>query len=470
MALRTRLALLFVVAVAALVVLGGVLLMDQLDARLDAALDVSLTARADALAQQVGSDGNVRDFQDGSGGSAPLAASQTLAQVISPTGAVLESSEGAGSQPLLSAEQLRATRAGVVAVSSTLPTGTRVRLLALPVAESGGSPTIVVVGTSREIAVAAADRVLLVLWVGGPAAVLLGALGAWLVAGAVLRPVQRMRMQAAAISAADSGARLAVPRRRDEIALLGATFNDLLGRLQRALSQQRAFVADAGHELRTPLTMLRAELELAARPGRDRRSLQAAVRAAATDTDRLIRLAEDLLALARAEGRYDLAREPVRLDELVTDAVKAAAPVAEGKRVVLDVVLAVRVTVAGDADRLRQVIDNLVDNAVRYAPEGSTVAVTVRVGVAGEVVLEVFDEGPGFPADFLPRAFDRFARAEAGRTDGTGTGLGLAIVAAIVDAHGGTVSADNRPAGGAVVRVELLRGEPAGTDEVSPQM
>jgi hypothetical protein len=304
--------------------------------------------------------------------------------------------------------------------------------------------------------------VLLALWVGGPVAVVLGGLGAWLVAGAALRPVQRMREEAAAISAGDSGARLAIPRRRDEIARLGATFNDLLRRLQRALDQQRAFVADAGHELRTPLTMLRAELELAARPGRDRQSLQVAVQAAAVDTERLIRLAEDLLALARAEATRDVISEPVRLDELITEAAQAVATAAAAKRVVLDLENAVPATVAGDPDELRQVIDNLLDNALRYAPDASTVTLTVSSS-ADLVVLDVVDQGPGFPPDFLPRAFDRFARADAGRTDGTGTGLGLAIVAAIVHARRGTVCADNHQAGGAAVRVTLPRGDPMRT-------
>lgn len=457
MALRTRLALLFAAAVAALVTAGGGLLVHQLDTGLNSALDSSLTARADALAQQIGPDGTVADFQDGAGKGSLLPANEVLAQVIGPTGVLVESSEGAGNHPLLTPAQLVSARRGSVAVTSSLGNKDEVRLLAVPVPDSGSPAMVVVVGTSRQVVLAAMDRVQTALWLGGPIAVLLGGLGAWLLAGAVLRPVERMRAQADHISAGDSDARLKVPARRDEIARLGETMNALLGRLQRALSQQRAFVADAGHELRTPLTMLRTELELAGRQGRDRDSLAAAVHAAALDTDRLIRLAENLLTLARADDAgVDLQREPVELDAIITEAASAVGAAARAANVVLDVEHLAAKTVNGDCDRLRQVVDNLLDNALRYAPPGTPITVTLTAtATPPRAVLQVLDRGPGFPPEFLPHAFDRFARADPARMDGAGAGLGLAIVASLVGAHGGTVTAGNRAGGGAIVRVEL---------------
>lgn len=460
MTLRMRLALLFATAVTGLVAAGGALFVHQLSSGLNQALDASLIARADALAQQVGRDGAVANFQDGAGNGSLLAPAETLAQVVSSSGSLTESSEGAGGKPLLNPAQLVLARRGTVAVSSDIGGEESVRLLAMPVAGTGSRPAVVVVGTSREVVLTAVSRVETALWFGGPAAVLLGALGAWLVSGAVLRPVERMRAQAAEISASDSDARLEVPRRRDEVARLGETMNALLGRLQRALQQQRVFVADAGHELRTPLTTLHTELELAGRPGRDRDGLVAAVRAATLDTDRLIRLAEDLLTLARADdAEIALRREPVQLDELVRDALTAFGSGSGAAAVRVAASHLDPTTVIGDRDRLRQVIDNLLDNARRHAdPLGG---VTVRITSAtlpARVVLEVIDHGPGFPADFLPHAFDRFSRADGARTEGAGAGLGLAIVASLVTAHGGTVAASNRPAGGACIRVELPAG------------
>jgi hypothetical protein len=453
-ALRTRLALLVAVAVAALVAVGGALFVHQLRAGLDASLDSTLRARADQLVQQSGPDGN-GEFQD-TGGDGLLSAREALAQVVDPAGRLTESSAGTRDRPLLTAAQLAEARTQPLTVTSVTPAGDGARLLAVPVAGTGTPPTVVVVGAATQLRDDAVHRVVAGLLGGGAVAVAMAGLGAWVLAGAVLRPVERMRRQSAEISAGDTGARLAVPTTHDEVAALGTTMNALLERLQHALARQRDFVADAGHELRTPLTVLRAELELAEAPGRREGELRAAIGRAADETDRLIRLAEDLLVLARADGGGPVLRStPVRLDEVVGDALRAAAARAGEGGVRLADGGPSPVRVDGDPDRLRQVVDNLLDNALRYAPAGSTVR--VRLAPAGTgIAVEVLDEGPGFPAAFLPHAFERFRRVDPARAeDGGGAGLGLAIVASLVQAHGGSVRAFNRPGGGAGVRVEL---------------
>lgn len=465
MPLRARLALLVAAAVAVLVVAGGAVFVGQLRTGLDASLDTALRARADALVQRLGSDGNT-DFQD-SGAGAPLPPQEALAQVVDARGRLVESSEGTGGRRLLSEAQVARARLGQLTMTTSMPGGGSVRLLALPMPDSGHPPMVVVVGTSRALTQDAVSRVRAGLLVGGLVAVALSAAGAWFLSGAALRPVERMRRQAAAISAGDSAARLAVPATRDEVARLGATMNGLLERLQAALSRQREFVADAGHELRTPLTALRTELELAGRPGRDREQLAAAVDRAAEETDRLSRLAEDLLMLARAdEGQQLFLRlGPVRLDALIAEAARVAATRADsaGVRLVVEGMRPVVLDV--DQDRLRQVIDNLLANALRFTPAGGTVTVRLLPTAAGvgTTTFEVLDDGPGFPDAFLPYAFERFRRVDQARApqDG-GAGLGLAIVASLVRAHGGYVSAENRAGRGACVRVELPQmGVPA---------
>jgi two-component system OmpR family sensor kinase len=452
--LRTRLALLVAVAVAALVTPGGALFVHQLRTGLDASLDATLRARADQLVQQVGPDGS-REFQD-TGGAGLLSTREALAQVVDPAGRPAESSAGTGDRPLLIPAQLARARAHPLTVTAVTPAGDRVRLLAVPVPGTGSPPAVAVVGTATELPDDAVRRVVAGLLAGGALAVAVAGSGAWLLAGAVLRPVERMRRQSAEISAGDTSARLAVPATRDEVAELGTTMNALLERLQQALARQRDFVADAGHELRTPLTVLRTELELAGAPGRHEGELKAAIGRAADETGRLIRLAEDLLVLARADGGgLALRTGSVRLDEVVGDALGAAAARARESGAWLAGEGLAPVQVDGDADRLRQVVDNLLDNALRYAPAGSTVRARVSPGATG-IAVEVLDEGPGFPAGFLPHAFERFRRADPARAeDGGGAGLGLAIVASLVHAHGGTVRALNRPRGGACVRVEL---------------
>ncbi len=458
MALRTRLALLVALAVAALVAAGGALFVSQLRRGLDASLDASLRARADVVVQQVGPDGST-GFQD-SGAGALLPPGEALAQVVDARGRLLESSEGTRGRALLSAAQLGRARRGPVTATSPTPFPGGLRLFALPVPDSGRTPMVVVVATTRALSDEALHRVQAGLVVGGLLAVALSGVGAWLLAGAALRPVERMRQQAAEISAVNGAARLAVPATHDELARLGATMNALLGRLQGALVRQRNFVADAGHELRTPLTILRAELELATRPGRGYQELTAAVERAAEETDRLIRLAEDLLVLARADdGEAAFLRlAPIRFDTVVDEAVLAAEAQAGAAGVKLSLDGLSPVVLDADCDRLRQVIDNLLSNALRYAPRGSTI--TLRLLAAGAspatVALEVLDDGPGFPAGFLPHAFERFRRVDPARAPNAGgAGLGLAIVASLIGAHGGTVTAENRTGGGACVRVEL---------------
>lgn len=454
MPLRVRLSLVVAMAVAILVAAGGLLFVRQLQGGLDSALDTNLRARADALIQEAGPDETIGSQDPAATGLLPP--KEALAQIVSGNGTLLDSSDGASGRPLLTPAQLTQARRAPLGI--TTDAEGNIRLLALPFPHSGQPPTVVVVGTTRELPEQAISRVRTALLIGAPVAVLLSALGAWLLAGAALRPVERMRRQAEAITAGDSRARLSVPATRDEVANLGTTLNALLARLHDALSRQRDFVADAGHELRTPLTFLRTELELATRPGRTRQDLLEAVNRAAGDTDRLIRLAEDLLLLAGADepdGLLD--RVPLRLDSLADEAGAAARQRASIAGVDLQLDLPTAVTVVADHDRIRQVVDNLLDNALRFAPPGSNV--TLRVAMAGSpdcVVLDVTDQGPGFPVDFLPHAFERFRRADASRGDQQGgTGLGLAIVASLVRAHGGTVAAENLPGCGARVRVEL---------------
>jgi signal transduction histidine kinase len=332
----------------------------------------------------------------------------------------------------------------------------RSRVLATT-APVGGGRVLVTVGTGADVSDAAVGNVRTALLLGGPPAVLLAGVAAWLLAGAALRPVQQMRRQADAISDRDIGRRLAVPGTRDEIAALGSTLNRLLGRLQAALERERGFVADAGHELRTPLAILRTELELAARPGRSREALAEAVMQAGRETDRLIRLSEDLLLLARMDNAQPLLRPvEVSLPELLSTAANGATAHAAERGVTVTVDAPGKQSVVADPDRMRQALDNLLDNATRHAPPGSEVQITARTDHEGWVTVAVSDSGPGFPEEFLPHAFERFQRAEAARSrDGGGAGLGLSIVQAIALAHGGRTTAVNRDDEGATVALHL---------------
>ncbi|WP_018504300.1 sensor histidine kinase [Parafrankia discariae] len=472
MPLRVRLTLLFVLGTALVLAAAGVLFYALLRTNLRDSVDANLSTRMAVLVAQVPAAadpaGQLRAY-----GAGP-------AQLLRPDGSVAASNDSAGPGPLLGPGQVATALARPEwFTSGRLPEPgddddtEEARVLAVPV-RTGAREEVLLVATSTDLTDSAEDRIRNIMVGATAPMVALAGLAAWLLSGAALRPVDRMRRQTAAISESDSSAELDVPATRDEIAALAATMNNLLRRLHAARARDRAFVADAGHELRTPLTNLKAELELAGRPARTRDELVDAVAGAAEETERLIRLAESLLALARMDSGITA---PRRLDvaDLLERATRAATGHAGTRHVHLRLDAAPGLTVDADPDMLRQAVDNLVANAIRHAPPGSTVDVRAGPGAAGPgaagrtVVVRVRDRGPGFPTDFLPRAFERFSRADAARTrdhDATGTGLGLAIAAAVAQAHQGTTAAANNPDGGAVVTLTLPAA--GGPDQAAP--
>ena len=307
------------------------------------------------------------------------------------------------------------------------------------------SGRVAVVGASLEERNEALQGLLAALFVGGPIALVLATIAGYLLAGALLRPVEVMRRGAAEISTDTTGRKLPLPRAHDEIFRLGQTLNDMLARLEAGLIRERRFVADASHELRTPLALLRTELELARRRPRTPDELRAALDSAAAEVDRLSRLAEDLLVLARAdEGRLALRREPIPVHDLLET-------VARRFGTQIDVAAPDGETIVGDRLRLEQALGNLVDNAQRHG--GGTIRLEAERR-DDRMELRVADEGNGFPAALLPHAFDRFTRGDEARAGG-GAGLGLALVDAVARAHCGTARAANRQRRGAVVTLEL---------------
>jgi signal transduction histidine kinase len=201
---------------------------------------------------------------------------------------------------------------------------------------------------------------------------------------------------------------------------------------------------------------LRGELELAGRPGRSRGELATAVHICAEEADRLARITDDLLVLARGDaGQLDLHRQETDLRQLIGRSISLAAPRLAAAHVTCRTDVSVRTRARVDPDRVRQAVDNLLANAVRFSPAGSDIVITARKD-RRDLRIEVRDQGPGFPEDFLPHAFERFRRPDTGRNrDDGGAGLGLAIVQAICAAHGGRAAACNAPGGGAVVSLWL---------------
>jgi len=289
------------------------------------------------------------------------------------------------------------------------------------------------------------------------------AAAAWWLVRLGLRPLDRIGATAGAIAAGDLSHRVERAEPRTEVGRLGLALNAMLGRLEEAFAERRAseerlrrFLADASHELRTPLASIRGYAELfrigAAREGPD---VEKAMSRIEDESARMGVLVEDLLALARLDEVRDAHREPVDLTSLAEDAVNDAQAVAPDREITLRGEGEGEVVVDGDPDQLRQVLANLVRNALVHTPAGTPIEVTVAARGA-DATLEVRDHGPGLPTDNPGELFDRFWRADPGRGRGrAGAGLGLAIVAGIVHAHGGRAQAANAEGGGARFTVVL---------------
>jgi signal transduction histidine kinase len=368
----------------------------------------------------------------------PVGGPTKLVQVVDGRGRVRAASAGADRLvPLLRPGELGDPSPRFLPEDRTGPYGSPLRVVAVP-AGPPGDPQTVVVAVGAGGVLDSLEVVRTAVVTGFPVLLALLAVLSWLVVGLALRPVEALRTGAAEITGAGTGRRLPVPGAHDEIHRLALTLNDMIERLERARRRQRVFVADAAHELRSPLASLRTQLEVAERRvARGGAPVTAGALAdLVADTERLSRLVDDLLLLARVDdtGAGVVRFAPVDVSALVRDMAGRYA----GQRV--PVVVNRRVDglrVSGDADQLRRVLGNLLDNAVRHAARRVEVSAAAD---GAELVLVVADDGAGIRAGDREQAFARFTRLDDGRgPDEGGTGLGLAIVRELVRAHGGTV-------------------------------
>jgi signal transduction histidine kinase len=403
-------------------------------------VDDSTTQRAQAVATEV-SAAHGRVFR-----VLPHRAGEPISvQVLNPAGEVVASSAGLRDRTPLATVR---PKAGHTARENLDGDADDLHLVAIGVKTLNGTYVVLAGHTLRAEEDSFRDAVGLLVAVNTLLLAIV-AVATWWFVGRSLLPVEQIRAKVASITGTELDARVPVPAARDEVARLAETMNEMLDRLQAAVSAQRRFVADASHELRSPLATARAALDLLATgplPG----EAGASVTLAQQETERLGAVVEDLLLLARADehGLSPRATD-VDLDDLVDaerhrlagqDAPKVTARIAPAQ-------------VHGDPGQLARALRNLVDNAVRHAE--SQVELTVGM-TDGHAVIEVADDGPGIPAADRERIFDRFVRLDESRHRGAGgTGLGLAIVREIVSAHGGTVTITTAPTGGALFRITL---------------
>ena len=326
----------------------------------------------------------------------------------------------------------------------------RARLLTLPMRSSG---QLMQVGMPLDRADSALTRYLQTLLVLVPLALGLAATGGIVIARTALRPVDAMSRTARRITAEDLTRRLPIRGTRDELDYLADTLNGMLHRLEAAFGQMRRFTADASHELRTPLTALKGGIEVALRTERSAEEYRRVLVSSLEDLDRLVRLAEDLLLLSRANAGLDERRALVELEPLLVEVLDVGRRLGRATGVIVLLKEATAVAVRGDEGALRRAVLNLVENAVKYSPAGCTVEMTL-VRSDDRAVIAVEDQGIGIDAAEATRIFEPFVRLDAARARDTGgSGLGLAIARSVVVAHGGTLTL--RSTGGPGSRFEI---------------
>ncbi len=287
-----------------------------------------------------------------------------------------------------------------------------------------------------------------VLLLSAPCAVLLSIGGGYFLAGRALSPLSAMAEKAREITAESLSERLPPGNPNDELGRMAAVFNSTLARLEASFERLRAFTANVSHELRTPLTALRSVGEVALRRPPDSGSCREAVASMLEEVDRLTRLVDALLTLARAEQGRKSARAPVDLAIVAQSVVDLLRVLAEEKKQSLEIDVVRPASLRGDSATLHQALTNLLDNAIRYTPAGGHIRVKVDCPPGGGALVDVTDDGPGIPPEERERIFDRFYRSNDDRRVAThGAGLGLAIARAAVEANGGRLEYDARPSG-----------------------
>lgn len=450
MTLRLRLALgyalLFLIALALLevalyVVLQGALEEEIDNALLDRAMQVEralVITNNDLSSERLSSD--IFVLSPPSAGH-ELTAPGIHLRVISLDGRTIAASSNIATRFPTDGDALDRAVRGRSIMETVEISGTNVRVLYWPLRLGGRVRAVVQVGESMHTTERTMSQTRSLLLVGGAIALVSGLAGGWWLTRQSLRPVQRLTETVAGIAeTGEFDRRVPHPQVHDEIGQLAITFNDLLDRLQLLIDRQRALVADTSHELRNPLMVLRGNLELLGHdlPARDRVE---ATTESIEEVDRMTRLVQDLLFLADADADSAIQHKDVALEAVVAAIAEDAVLIATRDDGTREIVLEANdpIVVHGDVERLRQLIWNLVENAVRYTPAGGTVTLALRRhGPVAE--LTVSDTGIGIPPEHLPHIFERFYRVDTSRSRALGgTGLGLSIVRQIAESHGGQV-------------------------------
>jgi len=448
MSIRTRLTLWYTGLLAVTLLIFDLLVYSSLSGILMTIMDDRLTAQAQSVVNLIEAENDpMAVLVSGRVRLPPIDvfASPFFIQILQLDGKVAQLSENLGGRQLpLPAGTITAASAGQFSdFTVNLQDGVRLRVHSQPVEVAGHSAGTIQVAQSLAALDDALSVVRRVLLLGSLSLLVLAGAGGVILARAALRPINTITETAQRITyTQDLDQRIPVAVPGDELGKLTETINDMLARLEGLFEGQQRLVADVSHELRTPLTTIQGNLDLLRRGAAEEPGMRAeALRAIEDETARMRRLVNDLLLLAQADAGLQLQLKPVEMDTLLLEIYRQAQVMASGVSVRLGA--EDQASVLGDVDRLRQLLLNLVDNALKYTPAGGQVTLTLR-RQAGWVQVSVEDNGVGIASEDLPHVFERFYRADPSRTRHSGSGLGLAITQWIARAHGGRIEVESR--------------------------
>jgi two-component system, OmpR family, sensor kinase len=436
--LRVRLTFLYTSFFALLFVLSGFLLYGTLSRSLHSRLNETLASEADTAAGLFD-----EEFHEMAGRAG------VAAQVV-----VMDMKVRDTVVAVMHGDRVLASSNGVAAADLTH--GNR-RVVEREVNVDGDTYRVLI-GASLDGIAAELAVVRRALAVGILIALLLSGMGAWLLATHTLRPLRSMAEQARAITDQNLDTRIQVADAAAELEIVIASFNDLLSRLDRSFDSMRRFVADASHELRTPISVIRGEADVALSRERPATEYKASLSTILEESRHLSKLVDDLLNLARADSGYvQLQNQEFYLNELLTECCRSVRKLAEARKLTLNCLPAADLQYRGDEQLLRRLILNLLDNAIRYTPEGGLITVALEANPEG-VRIRVADTGIGIPPEHMSQVFERFYRADEARSrTAGGAGLGLPIVKWIAEAHRGIVECASAPGVGSTFTVTLPR-------------
>jgi two-component system, OmpR family, sensor kinase len=481
LSLRVKLTLYYLAILTAVLLLFGssiyAYLYLSLQTTIDESLGYQLKRIEHNLAVSVGSEINDHPALSGDDDEHLLQLSPYLIQIIDDQGRVTDETGSPRRANLeVEIERLRLLEVGQNYFETVrLSDGTDLRVATRRVKDQADDGSYYIrLGQSLETLDAARWRLLIILGIAIPVALLLGSYGGLLLANQALRPVDRITRAAEQISTGDLTERVPMSAKMDEIGRLVVTFNQMISRLQAAFERQKQFTSDASHEMRTPLAVMRGDIEIALRRERPADEYKRVLTSNLEEIVRLSRLVEDLLMLARADyGQLELRHGPVDLNKLCQQMVDYISPLAQqkgqdilyyqlnGKAAETATVDSGEIKISGDMQRIKQLLLNLLDNAIKYTDFGGRVSLELKT--EGKcAVITVADTGRGIPPEDLPHIFERFFRKSKTTSDrsATGFGLGLSIVKWIVDSHSGKITAQSEVGRGTTftVKFPLLQG------------